>query len=135
MKTVAYSVTSYLRDSRFWLSACLLEAAAIFVLSVIPSVSGGINSGTLAHGLAYGTLSCTAGMYLFIKKAPHGLVKGALLAALYGAGIEFVQYFIPYRTCQLGDIGVNCLAALAGMAPAGILRSLAASGRKPGCPA
>jgi len=125
-------LTSHLRSPGLWLSACLIEALAIFILSVIPSVGGDINSGTLAHCLAYGTLSCTAGTYLLIKKVLHCLIKGALLAALYGACIEFIQYFIPYRTCQFGDIVVNCLAALAGMAPAALLRSLAAACKKPG---
>ncbi len=124
-------LTARLSAPGLWLSAFLIEAAAIGVLSVIPSVSGGINSGTLAHGLAYSTLSCTAGTYLLIKKTPHCLMKGALLAALYGACMELIQYFIPYRTCQLGDIVVNCLAALAGMAPAALLRSVLAAHQKP----
>jgi hypothetical protein len=132
MQIWTHPITSRLRDPRLWLSACLTEATAICILSVIPSVSGGINSGIAAHTLAYGTLSCTAGTYLLIKKTPHCLLKGALLAALYGACIELVQYFIPYRTCEFGDIAVNCLAALAGMAPAGMLRPLAASSKKPG---
>jgi len=124
-------LTSYLRAPGLWLSACLIEAAAIGILSVIPSVGGGLNGGMAAHGLAYGTLSCTAGTFLLIKKVPHGLMKGALLAALYGACMELIQYFIPYRTCQFGDIVVNCLAALAGMAPAGLLRSLLAAHQQP----
>ena len=124
-------LTARLRAPGLWLSACLTEATAICILSVIPSVGGGINGGTAAHGLAYSTLSCTAGTYLLIKKAPHCLIKGALLAALYGACIELVQYFIPYRTCEFGDIAVNCLAALAGMAPAALLRSVLAAHQQP----
>jgi len=124
-------LTSHLRAPGLWLSACLIEAVAIFILSVIPSVHGDINSGTLSHCLAYGTLSGIAGTYLLIIKVPHCLIKGALLAALYGAFIEFVQYYIPYRTCQFGDIVVNCLAALAGMAPAGLLRSVLAAHQQP----
>lgn len=124
-------LTSHLRAPGLWLSACLIEAVAIFILSVIPSVRGDINSGTLSHCLAYGTLSGIAGTYLLIKKIPRCLIKGALLAALYGAFIEFVQYYIPYRTCQFGDIIVNCLAALAGMVLTGILRLLVLSGQQP----
>ena len=78
-----------------------------------------------SHCLAYGTLSCAAGTYLLIKKVPRGLIKGALLAApCMGLAWGCIQYFIPYRTCQLGDIVVNCLAAPAGMAPAALLRSV-----------
>ncbi|MBN2107207.1 MAG: VanZ family protein [Deltaproteobacteria bacterium] len=124
-------LTSHLRAPGLWLSACLLEALAIFILSVIPSVGGDINSGTLSHCLAYGTLSCITGMYLNLKEVPRCLIKGALLAALYGACMELIQYFIPYRTCQFGDIVVNCLAALAGMAPAALLRAVLAAQQQP----
>ena len=130
MQTRTHQLTACLRASGLWLAACLAEAAAILILSVVPSVGGGINAGTAAHGLAYGTLSCTTGIFLLIKNVPHCFIKGALLAALYGACMELIQYFIPYRTCEFGDIVVNCLAALAGMALAGMLRSLVAPGRK-----
>lgn len=135
MQIWTHSFTSHLRAPGLWLSTCLLEAAAIFILSVIPSASGGINSGTAAHALAYSTLSCSTGILLLLKKTPNGLLKGALLASLYGACMELIQYFIPYRTCEFGDIVVNCLAALAGMALTGILGSLVAARKKPGCAA
>ena len=130
MQTRTHQFTAHLRAPGLWLAACLAEAAAILILSVVPPVGGGINSGAAAHGLAYGALSCTTGIFLLIKNAPHCLIKGALLAALYGACMELVQYFIPYRTCEFGDIVINCLAALAGMALAGMLRSLVAPGKK-----
>jgi len=112
----------YLRNPGLWLSACLTEAAAIFVLSVIPSIAGGINGGPVAHCLAYSTLSCTTGIFLILKKISWGLAKAAASAALYGGCIELVQYFIPYRSCKFGDFEINCIAALAGMAMAAILR-------------
>jgi hypothetical protein len=124
MKIWTHPFTSRLRAPGLWLSACLTEATAIFILSVIPSVGGGINSGIVAHTLAYSTLSCITGMYLNLKEAPRCLIKGALLAAMFGVFIECVQYFIPYRACEFGDIVANCVAALAGMALARLLRSL-----------
>jgi VanZ family protein len=131
MQLWTHPFTSHLRTPGLWLSACLIEALAIFILSVIPSVRGDINSGTAAHCLAYSTLSFIAGTYLLIKKVPQCLIKGALLAALYGACMELIQYFIPYRTCEFGDIVVNCLAACAGMAPAALLRSVSAAHQQP----
>lgn len=130
-RTRTHRLTACLRSSGLWLSACLAEAAVILILSVVPSVEGGINSGTAAHCLAYGTLSCTTGIFLLINNVPHSLIKGALLAALYGACMELLQYCIPYRSCQFGDVVVNCLAALAGMALAGMLRSLVTPDKKP----
>ena len=120
-----------LRAPRLWLSACLAEAAAILVLSVVPSIAGGINGGPAAHGLAYSTLSCTAGIFLSLKKIPWGLSKAAVCAALYGGLIELVQYFIPYRSCEFEDFAMNCIASLAGMALAGILRPLLISRGEP----
>jgi hypothetical protein len=131
MQIWMHPFTSHLRAPGLWLSACLIEAIAIFILSVIPSVGGGINSGIAAHALAYSTLSCSTGMFLNLKKMQCCLIKGALLAAIFGAFIEGVQYFIPYRTCEFGDIAVNCLAALAGIAPAGLLRSVLAAHQQP----
>ncbi len=124
-------VIACLRTPGLWLAACLAEAAAILVLSVVPSIGNGINGGPAAHGLAYSTLSCTAGIFLILKKTPWSLAKAAASAALYGGLIELVQYFIPYRSCEAEDFAVNCIAALAGMTMAGILRPLLISRGKP----
>lgn len=127
MQIGKHQLILFLRTPGLWLSACLAEAAAILVLSVVPSIAGGINGGPVAHCLAYSTLSCTAGIFLILKKIPWSLAKAAAFAALYGGLIELVQYFIPYRTCKFADFAINCIAALAGMAIAGLLRPLLAA--------
>jgi hypothetical protein len=119
---ISSRLTLLLHSPAFWLCALCAEAAVILILSVIPSVGGGINGGTTAHLLAYATLSCTAGIQQMTKKIPLAIVKGALLAVLFGALIEVVQYFIPFRACEFSDIAINGIASLAGMAGAGILR-------------
>ncbi len=131
MRIGNHQLIACLRTPGLWLSACLTEAAAILVLSVVPSIGGGINGGPAAHCLAYSTLSCTAGIFLILKKIPWSLTKAAAAAALYGGLIELVQYFIPYRSCEAEDFAVNCIAALAGMTMAGILRPLLISRGKP----
>jgi len=131
MRTDIHQLLAYLRTPGLWLFACLAEAAVIFILSVVPSIGGGINGGVLAHGLAYSTLACTAGIYCILKKTPWGLAKAAAAAAFYGGLIELVQYFIPYRSCEAEDFAMNCAAALAGMALAGILRKIVLAKGKP----
>lgn len=122
MQQTVNSCAAILRLPAFWLFAFCLEAAAIFVLSVIPSVGNGINGGPAAHMIAYTTFSCTAGILLITKKIPQPIIRGALIAALFSGAIELVQYFIPFRACQFSDFAVNCIAALAGMAAAGAVQ-------------
>ncbi|MEI6125185.1 MAG: VanZ family protein [Pseudomonadota bacterium] len=93
----------------------------IFILSVIPGFFGRINSGPPAHSLAYFTLSFFIALYFRGKSGRHPLIKGALLAGLYGACIEWVQFYIPYRSCELADIGANFLAAVVAMLPGAFL--------------
>ena len=45
------------------------------------------------------------------------LLKGALLAGLYGTFIELVQIFIPYRYFELTDIIINFSAAFIAIIP------------------
>ena len=99
----------------FWVS--LFLAAAILILSVIPGFGGGINSGSWAHGIAYFVLSLAIGFYFLTGKFNHPRLKGALLAGLYGALIEFVQFFIPYRDFDFGDILSNFMAAFFAIVP------------------
>jgi VanZ family protein len=122
MQKRLHGLGAWLRLPLFWLFAVFAEAAAIFILSVIPSVAGGINGGVTAHFLAYTVFSFSTGVLLITKKAPRAIIKGALIAALFGGCIELVQLFIPYRACEFYDFAVNCIAAMAGMAAAGALQ-------------
>lgn len=102
-------------------TAWVIEAAVIFALSVAPGMESGLNSGTTAHGVAYGLLSFTGGLYLRGAGRRHPLFIGALCAAGFGALIECVQFFIPYRTCEAQDFAVNLCSGLAAMLPGWLL--------------
>lgn len=102
--------------------ASLVQAVMILVLSIIPDVGGGINSGMYAHGSAYGLLSFTLGLYLRGKRAGYPLITAALSAACFGALIECLQYFIPYRSCQMEDLIVNLCSALLALLPGWMVR-------------
>ena len=86
----------------------------VFVFSVIhvvyPPVAGGDK---IKHFLTY-FLLC----FLFYWNG-FSLTSSLLLSISYGAFLEIVQYFIPYRECSLFDIlanaggaGLFCLLSL-----------------------
>ena len=97
--------------------ASLISAAIILALSVVPEFAGGINSGVTAHGSAYFIFSFTTALYFRSNGHKTPLLKGALLAGLYGVFIELVQFFIPYRNFDLLDILVNFSSALIAVFP------------------
>lgn len=97
--------------------ASLVQAILILVLSIIPDVGGGINSGIYAHGSAYGLLSFTLGLYLRGRRIRYPLITAALYAACFSALIECLQYFIPYRSCQMEDLIVNLCSAVLALLP------------------
>ena len=112
-------IIARLSSSLVWLNALYCEAAAILMLSSIPSVGEGVNGGPAAHLLAYTAVSFTAGVLLLIRRSPLAILKGALIAAMFGCCVELLQHFIPYRSCELADAAVNCAASLIGMIAAG----------------
>ena len=105
MRTVLYGISA------------AIAAIAILVLSVIPPLSTGdggtLNSGILAHVLAYGTLCFLICMWLHAAgRGRRSALYAALLSSCYGFLIECVQYVVPYRSFEARDILVNCCAAL-----------------------
>ncbi|MCP4134614.1 MAG: VanZ family protein [bacterium] len=100
-----------------YLLALIAAAAAIMVLSVIPDVGEGLNSGWWKHLLAYFVLSMISGLYFRSKQFRYSLVLGTALAVLYGTGIEFIQLAIPYRSFQLTDMLFNCTGACMALIP------------------
>lgn len=103
--------------------ASLVQAVIILVFSIISDVGGGINSGMFAHGSAYGLLSFTFGLYLRGKQTKYPLITAALSAACFGSLIEGLQYFIPYRSCQIEDLIVNLCGAFLAVLPGWIVRA------------
>jgi len=121
VKETLQKYNKYARRTDLYLSCGFTWAIVIFVLSVIPGVDSGINSGPAAHSMAYATLSFLWALYFRGKGYALPSVKGALLAAAYGSFIEAVQYVVPYRSCEAADAAVNFGCALAGALPVAVL--------------
>ncbi len=102
---------------RLYPGAVLLGSTGIMFFSIIPGVGGGINSGVAAHATAYFLLSLFLGLYLRERRSLQPALLGALLAGLYGAAVECVQYYIPYRMFDPVDCLVNFAAAFTGAVP------------------
>ncbi len=83
-------------------------------------------SDKLNHFMAFVLLACL----LMIAYRPGWLMGWALLF-LYGAVIEAVQYFLPWRSAEWGDLAVDAVAAAAGLL---LYRLLQTIGRAMGMP-
>ena len=95
----------------------------IFVLigSVIP-VSGPNtdlpeNADKVVHFVMYG-ISAILLFRMFVKKTTilRAFYLSVAIAALYGATLEMVQYFLPYRSFSFGDMVANTAGAFSGSA-------------------
>ncbi len=90
-----------------WRKAALFTGlAGILVLSIIPveypSVEGGDK---VSHFIAYFVLCFL--FYLNRLSLGHAFI----FSILYGASLEFIQYFLPYRSFSFLDMGANSLGA------------------------
>ena len=89
----------------------------VLIISVIP-VSGpetDLPADKIVHFIFYGMTSIFLFRY-FVKKATfnRAFYTSVALASIYGAAMEVVQYFVPYRSFSLGDMTANTLGALLG---------------------
>jgi VanZ family protein len=89
----------------------------IFVFSVIPSSESGLNAGIRAHAVAYSVLSILMVICFRIRGISQEWVKGVFLAGAFGLLIECIQYFIPYRKCDIDDIIINYFSAIIALFP------------------
>ena len=94
----------------------ILWLVLVFTLSVIP-VSGpktDMPVDKVVHFIMYGLTAVFFFRYLRPKtgKAKAGF-ESVAIASAYGAAIEVVQYFLPYRSFSLGDMAANTLGAFA----------------------
>ena len=97
----------------------ILWFGIIMIASVMP-VSGpktDLPADKIVHFVFYGMTS----ILLFrhsIKKTTlnRAFYTSVAFASIYGASMEVVQYFIPYRSFSLGDMAANTLGAIAGCA-------------------
>lgn len=93
--------------TRFWRIATLLWMAGILVASLLPGTAA-TPGGTLWHLIGYGVLGAVWGRW----QAPWA---AWLLGTAYGAAIEGVQWLVPYRRAEFGDLVVNAVGLLAGL--------------------
>lgn len=103
------------------LGASSFTASMILILSVIPPVRVGPvkNSGDMVHIAAYLVLAFFLAVCFFEKGVSEmrSLVMAILIAFFYGAFIEIVQYFIPYRSFGISDMFMNLLGAALSCVP------------------
>ena len=74
------------------------------ILSLIPSpkIKTPSMNDKFLHFAAYIFLSFMADMLLNKK-----IIVSALILFLYGVSIELIQYYLPFRQCELLDIAAN----------------------------
>jgi hypothetical protein len=109
------------RKNNWYLRLFTTMAVCILVLSVIPSIGNGINSGLSAHSLAYLLLSFILALYMRTCAFSHPLLYSAVLCGIYASLIELIQYFIPYRCFDPVDMLVNLCASFCAIIPNFIL--------------
>lgn len=95
----------------------LLWLGFVLIISVMP-VSGpktDLPADKVVHFMSYGMTSIFLFRY-FVKKATsvEAFYTSVVLAGMYGAAIEVLQYFLPHRSFSLGDMAANMLGAFSG---------------------
>jgi len=86
----------------------------LLIVSVIPA-SGpetGLPLDKIAHFILYGLTSTL--LFRHFKKRTTGgsaFYKAVVLSVIFGAVMEVVQYFLPYRSFSFGDIAANAAGA------------------------
>jgi VanZ family protein len=99
-----------------------LYVIAVFVGGCVrlPSGSGGNNTDKFQHAAAFGLMAVLAMQMRRAQRPETALsrlgLEGWMLSATFGAILEFVQAFIPYRGCELLDWVADGLGAALGVA-------------------
>jgi VanZ family protein len=86
----------------------------VLVVSVMPA-SGpetDLPLDKVVHFVLYGLTSILLFRY-FIRKtnSRRAFYKAVAISIIYGAAMEVVQYFLPYRSFSLGDMAANAAGA------------------------
>lgn len=105
--------------------------ALIFRLSALPGSQVPGRFGSLGHFLGYAMLGMLAFMALRPGRTPESaLALAVLLCSAYGITDEFHQSFVPGRTPDIVDWGVDTIGAALGAASA-LLITKGAARRRP----
>jgi VanZ family protein len=91
--------------------APVLMAVALLVSTFLPSPEN-VSSifpwqDKAAHLVGYGLFA-----WLIARASEKGGFTPFLIAVFYGMFMEGIQYFLPYRTAEIGDVAANALGAL-----------------------
>lgn len=100
--------------ARAWRFATLAWMGGILVASLLPGTAA-TPGGPLWHLIGYGVLGALWGRW-------QNAWSVWLLGTGYGAAIESLQWLVPYRRAEAGDLVVNAVGVLLGLA---IVRVLA----------
>lgn len=92
---------------RFWRAATLIWMAGILIVSLLPGPAAA-PSGALWHLIGYAVLGALWGWW----QTPWVVW---LLGTAYGAAIEGLQWLVPYRRAELGDLLLDALGVLVGL--------------------
>ena len=106
--------------ARAWRLATGAYAALIFAVSVIP-VNPSLAPGQLdkvAHLCEYLVLAWLLAQVFRLQNHPRKLWAAWGWATSYGAAIEGIQMFIPWRSGDISDLLANGLGAVLGIAAA-----------------
>jgi len=97
-------------EHRLWRLATGGWLAGILIVSLLPG-GAATPGGALWHLVGYGVLGALWGRW-----QPFWSVW--LLGTAYGAAIEGLQYLVPHRRAEVGDLLVNAVGVLLGLAAA-----------------
>ena len=100
-----------LKHPRLWLSLQVFGMVAVGVLSLLPAPDMG-GSDKLLHFIAYGAMS--GGLSLLLPSWGRR-VLGAVLVALYGVLLEYLQGLTGYRMFDPADMLTNAAGAACGL--------------------
>jgi VanZ family protein len=132
MKRLDVSVPgrSWARTALRWTPA-VAWMAVIFRLSAIPGSNLPGRFSSLGHFVVYAVLGMLLVFALQPRRQPaQVIVIAVFIATIYGVSDEFHQSFVPMRTPDVADWGVDTLGAFAGAAVATLLVRWRASGRR-----
>ncbi len=101
-----------LRHSRLWLFLQVSGMLAVGVLSLLPAPDMG-GSDKLLHFIAYGGMS---GGWALLLRDWGQRVLGAVVVALYGVLLEYLQGLTGYRMFDPADMLANAAGAACGLA-------------------
>lgn len=117
LRGIVMGFNGYAVQTGLYLYSLVLFAVIILFFSVTPVIAGGINSGLNAHTCGYFIFSFTVLLFFRSKGMDNVCLKAFFFAGMYGAFIEIVQLFLPYRLFEFSDIVINFAAAFAGIVP------------------